>query len=65
MQITNSEVCDRVNVRLYKEIKAPLVGENAFPLTGFVCMTAHDIQSNKKCLKVCAIPIVSQLFYTV
>ena len=26
---------------IYKQIKAPLVGEHAFPLTGFVCETAH------------------------
>ena len=41
MQTTNSKVCDRVNVGLYKQIKPPLVGEHAFPLTGFVCMAAH------------------------
>ena len=41
MQITNSEDCDRVNVGLYKQIKAPLVGEHAFTLTGFVCWSAH------------------------
>ena len=43
MQITNSEVChgDQVNVGLNKQIKPPLVGEHAFPLTGFVCMSAH------------------------
>ena len=41
MQITNSEVCDQVNVGLYKQIKPPLVGEHAFPLTGFVCKEAH------------------------
>ena len=27
MQITNSKVCDQVNVGLYKQIKPPLVGE--------------------------------------
>ena len=36
MQITILEVCDQVNVGLYKQIKPPLVGEHAFPLTGFV-----------------------------
>ena len=41
MQITNSEVCDQVNVGLYKQIKPPLVCEHAFPLTGFVCMADH------------------------
>ena len=41
MQITNSEVCDQVNVGLYKQMKAHLVGEHAFPLTGFVSMAAH------------------------
>ena len=41
MQITNSEVCDQVNVGLNKQIKPSLVGEHAFPLTGFVCMAAH------------------------
>ena len=43
MQTTNSKVCDGVNVGLYKQIKPPLVGEHAFPLTGFVCMAAHVI----------------------
>ena len=41
MQITNSEVCDQVNVGLYKQFKTPLLGEHAFPLTGFVCKEAH------------------------
>ena len=41
MQITNLEVCDQVIVGLYKQIKQPLVGEHAFPLTGFVCVAAH------------------------
>ena len=41
MQIKNSVVCDQVNVGLYKQIKPPLVGEHAFPLTGFVCKEAH------------------------
>ena len=41
MQITNSVVCDRVNVGVYKQIKPSLVGVHAFPLTGFVCMAAH------------------------
>ena len=26
---------------LYKQIKPPLVGEHAFPLTGFICKTAY------------------------
>ena len=29
---------------MYKQIKTPLVGEHAFPLTGFVCMAAHVTQ---------------------
>ena len=41
MQITNSEVCDQVNVGLYKQTKPSLVGEHAFPLTEFVCKEAH------------------------
>ena len=41
MQITNSVVCDASKGCLYKQIKPPLVGEHAFPLTGFVCMAAH------------------------
>ena len=41
MQITNSEVCDQVNVGLYKQIILTLVGEHAFALTGFVCMAVH------------------------
>ena len=41
MQITNSVVCDRVNVGFYKQIKPPLVGEHAFSLTGFVCRSAR------------------------
>ena len=41
MQITNSAVCGRSKGCIYKQIKPPLVGEHAFPLTGFVCMAAH------------------------
>ena len=41
MQITNSVVCGVSNGCIYKQIKPPLVGEHAFPLTGFVCMAAH------------------------
>ena len=26
---------------IYKQIKAPLVGEHAYPPTGFVCWSAH------------------------
>ena len=47
MQITNFEVCDRVNGGLYKQIKPPLVDKHAFPLTGFVCMSAHVTVKNK------------------
>ena len=35
MQITNPVVCVTSKGRLNKQIKPPLVGENAFPLTGF------------------------------
>ena len=41
MQITNSVVCDANKGCIYKQIKPPLMGEHAFPLTGFVCMAAH------------------------
>ena len=41
MQITNSVVCDASKGCIYKQIKPPLVGEHAFPLTGFVCWLAH------------------------
>ena len=41
MQITNSVVCGASNGCIYKQIKPPLVGEHAFPLTGFVCWLAH------------------------
>ena len=41
MQITNSVVCNASKGCIYKQIKPPLVGEHAFPLTGFVCMAAH------------------------
>ena len=41
MQITNSVVCGASNGCIYKQIKLPLVGEHAFPLTGFVCKEAH------------------------
>ena len=41
MQITNSVVCDTSNDNIYKQIKPPIVGEHAFPLTGFVCKEAY------------------------
>ena len=41
MQITNSVVCGASNGCIYKQIEPPLVGEHAFPLTGFVCRSAH------------------------
>ena len=41
MQITNSVVCGASKGCIYKQIKPPLVGEHAFPLTGFVCKEAH------------------------
>ena len=38
----------RVKVaKLYKQIKPPLVGEHAFPLTGFVCKEAHVTLQNR------------------
>ena len=41
MQITNLVVCGASKGCIYKQIKPPLVGEHAFPLTGFVCKEAH------------------------
>ena len=41
MQITNSVVCGVSIGCIYKQIKPPLVGEHAFPLTRFVCWSAH------------------------
>ena len=41
MQITNSVVYDTSKGSLYKQIKPPLVGKHAFPLTGFVCEGSH------------------------
>ena len=41
MQIRNSVVCGASKGCIYKQIKPPLVGEHAFPLTGIVCMEAH------------------------
>ena len=41
MQITNSVVCGSSKGCIYKQIKPPLVGEHADPLTGFVCLAAH------------------------
>ena len=41
MQITNSVVCGRSKGCIYKQIKPPLVGEHAFPLSGFVCKEAR------------------------
>ena len=37
MRITNSVVFGASKGCIYKQIKPPLVGEHAFPLTGFVC----------------------------
>ena len=34
-------VCGSNKGCIYKQIKPPLVGEHAFPLTGFVCLPAH------------------------
>ena len=41
MQITNSVVCGASKGCIYKQIKPPLVGEHAFPPTGFVCKETH------------------------
>ena len=43
MQITNSVVCDTSKGCIYKQIKPPLVGEHAFPLTGLFAgwLTLH------------------------
>ena len=41
MQITNSVVCETGKGCIYKQIKPSLVGEHAFPSTGFVCWSAH------------------------
>ena len=38
---TNSVVCDTSKGSLFKQVKAPLVGEHAFRLTGFACKTTH------------------------
>ena len=37
----NLVVCDTGKACIYKQIKPPLVGEHAFPLTGFVCWSVH------------------------
>ena len=41
MKITNSVVCGASKGCIYKQMKLPLVGEHAFPLTGFVCNEAR------------------------
>ena len=41
MQITNSVVCGASKGCIYKQNKPPLVGEHAFPPTGFVCLEAR------------------------
>ena len=41
MQIINSVVCGASKGCIYKQIKPPLVGEHAFPLTGFVSWSVH------------------------
>ena len=46
MQITNSVVCGASKDCIYNIIKPPLVGEHAFPLTGFVCKSAHGTIPN-------------------
>ena len=50
MQITNLVVCGASKGCIYKQIKPPLVGEHAFPLTGVVCKDAHvTVGPKKKC----------------
>ena len=41
MQITNLEVRETSKDGIYNQIKPPLVGEHAFPLTGFLCKSAQ------------------------
>ena len=41
MQIPNTVVCDARKGCIYKQIKPPLVGEHAFPSTGFDCKEPH------------------------
>ena len=41
MKITNSVVRGTSKGCIYKQFKPPLVGEHAFPLTGFVCWSAQ------------------------
>ena len=48
MQITNSVVCGTSKGCIYKQIKPPLMGEHAFPLTGFVCKEAHVTEFKKE-----------------
>ena len=55
MQITNSVVFGRRKGCIYKQIKPPLVGEHAFPLTGFVCKEAHV---TLLCFVLCFVPCV-------
>ena len=41
MQMTNLVICGMSEGCIYKQIKPTLVGEHAFPLTVFVCRSAH------------------------
>ena len=41
---------------IYKQIKPPLVGEHAFPLTGFVCKEAHITFGGMMCCLTHVIP---------
>ena len=41
MQNTNSVVCDTSKGILHKQIKPPLLGEHALPMTEFVPKKAH------------------------
>ena len=56
MRITNSVVFGASKGCIYKQIKPPLVGEHAFPLTGFVCKEAHVTFGGSGGIRLTAIP---------
>ena len=60
MQITNSIVCDASKGCIYKQIKPPLEGEHAFPLTGFVCKEAHVTDAGYGFIKEYRVPLTYQ-----
>ena len=63
MQIPNSVVCDASKGCICKQIKPPLVGEHAFPLTGFVCQSAHvTIASCKHVREMNTVPFIPLLY---